>query len=159
MRLKKLILIFILSTIFLFGKGEEIDINFKNLEIIDLIKIVSKILEKNILLEQDVLGKVDFVSNKPVNKEDVFNILKYTLEAKGFTIIDDHGILRLVKINVDTQKYTEEVKVKNLQAVEIQADLITMVKTLYNEQIETEKVTILLNKETNSLIFVGYYPS
>ncbi len=155
MRLKKLILIFILSTIFLFGKGEEIDINFKNLEIIDLIKIVSKILEKNILLEQDVLGKVDFVSNKPVNKEDVFNILKYTLEAKGFTIIDDHGILRLVKINVDTQKYTEEVKVKNLQAVEIQADLITMAKTLYNEQIETEKVTILLNKETNSLIFVG----
>ncbi len=214
------------------GKGEEININFKNLEIVDLMKIVSKILDKNILLEQDVSGRVDFVSNKPVDKEDVLNILMYTLEPKGFTIVDNNGILRVVRINdaskynlpvvnkttqsyqmitevfivpnvnvdvvsskirhlistsaklvtdkdsnaivitdfvsniktmkavidllsVDAKKYIEEVKLKNLQATEIQPELVLMAKTIYNEQVETEKVAILLNKDTNSLMFVG----
>ncbi len=214
------------------GKGEEININFKNLEIVDLIKIASKILDKNILLEQDIAGRVDFVSNKPVDKEDVLNILMYTLEPKGFTIVDNNGILRVVRINdaskynvpvvnktmetfqiitevftvsnvnvdvvsskirhlistsaklvtdkdsntimitdfvsniktikaviellsIDAKKYIEEVKLKNLQASDIQPELVLMAKTIYNEQVETEKVAILLNKDTNSLMFVG----
>jgi hypothetical protein len=36
------------------GRGEEININFKNLEIVDLIKIASKFLDKNILLRADI---------------------------------------------------------------------------------------------------------
>jgi len=214
------------------GKGEEININFKNLEIVDLIKIASKILDKNILLEQDIAGRVDFVSNKPVDREDVLNILMYTLEPKGFTIVDNNGILRVVRINdaskynvpvvsktmetfqiitevfvvpnvnvdvvsskirhlistsaklvtdkdsntivitdfvsniktikavidllsIDAKKYIEDVKLKNLQASDIQPELVLMAKTIYNEQVETEKVAILLNKDTNSLMFVG----
>jgi general secretion pathway protein D len=235
MRLNKvlrIVLILVMGVVFAFGKGEEININFKNLEIVDLIKIVSKILDKNILMDQDVSGKVDFVSNKPVDKEDVLNILMYTLEPKGFTIVDNNGILRLVRINdaskynlpvvsktietfqiitevfivpnvnvdvisskirhlistsaklvtdkdsnaiiitdfvaniktiksvidllsVDAKKYIEDVKLKNLQAADIQPELVTMAKTIYNEQVENEKVAILLNKDTNSLMFVG----
>lgn len=232
MRLNKIILSACLCTSLLMGRGEEININFKNLEISDLMKIVSKILDKNILFEQDVSGKVDFVSNKPVDKEDVLNILMYTLEPKGFTIVDNNGILRLVRINdaskynlpvvkntidsyqmitevftvpnvnvdvvsskirhlistsaklvtdkdsnaiiitdfvsniktmksvidlisVDAKKYIEEVKLKSLQAADIQPELVLMAKTIYNEQVETEKVAILLNKDTNSLMFVG----
>jgi general secretion pathway protein D len=235
MRLNKILKIGLtlgLCVVFAFGKGEEININFKNLEIVDLIKIVSKILDKNILMDQDVTGRVDFVSNKPVDKEDVLNILMYTLEPKGFTIVDNNGILRLVRINdaskynlpvvsqtidtfqiitqifvvpnvnvdvisskirhlistsaklvtdkdsnaiiitdfvsniktiksvidllsVDAKKYIEDVKLKNLQAADIQPELVAMAKAIYNEQVETEKVAILLNKDTNSLMFVG----
>lgn len=231
-RVSKIGLSLLACTVLAFGKGEEININFKNLEIVDLIKIASKILDKNILLEQDIAGRVDFVSNKPVDKEDVLNILMYTLEPKGFTIVDNNGILRVVRINdaskynvpvvnktvetfqiitevftvsnvnvdvvsskirhlistsaklvtdkdsntimitdfvsniktikaviellsIDAKKYIEEVKLKNLQASDIQPELVLMAKTIYNEQVETEKVAILLNKDTNSLMFVG----
>lgn len=231
-RIYKIGLSLVACAVLAFGKGEEININFKNLEIVDLIKIVSKILDKNILMDQDVTGRVDFVSNKPVDKEDVLNILMYTLEPKGFTIVDNNGILRLVRINdaskynlpvvtktidtfqiitqifvvpnvnvdvisskirhlistsaklvtdkdsnaiiitdfvsniqtikavidllsVDAKKYIEDVKLKNLQAADIQPELVAMAKAIYNEQVETEKVAILLNKDTNSLMFVG----
>lgn len=231
-RVYKIGLSLIACVVLAFGRGEEININFKNLEIVDLIKITSKLIDKNILLTTDVTGKVDFVSNKPVDKEDILNILMYTLEPKGFTIVENDGILRVVRINdvskyntpvvsetidtyqmitevftvkngnvdvmssrirhlistsaklvtdkesnaivitdfvsniktikavinllsIDAQKHIEEVKLKNLKAADIQPELVTMAKTIYNEQIETEKVAILLNKDTNSLMFVG----
>ena len=59
-RVSKIGLSLLACAVLAFGKGEEININFKNLEIVDLIKIVSKILDKNILMDQDVSGRVDF---------------------------------------------------------------------------------------------------
>jgi general secretion pathway protein D len=58
-------------------------------------------------------------------------------------------------LSVDAKKYIEDVKLKNLQAADIQPELVAMAKAIYNEQVETEKVAILLNKDTNSLMFVG----
>ena len=232
MTFNKIILSLAVTAALAYGRGEEININFKNLEINDLIKIASKIIDKNILMGQDVSGRVDFISNKPVDKEDVLNILIYTLEPKGFTIVENDGILRVVRLadaskynipvvsetiesyqmitevfvvenanvdvvsskirhlistnaklvtdkdanaivitdfvpniktiksvikllSIDAKKHIEEVKLINLKAADIQPEIVAMAKAIYNEQIETEKVAILLNKDTNSLMFVG----
>ncbi|HIP13017.1 MAG TPA: hypothetical protein EYG73_09920 [Arcobacter sp.] len=236
MKLNKLILIatlILISTTNIFANEKYININFKNLQIIDLIKVTSKIINKNILLTQKISGKVDFVSNKPVAKEDVLNILIYVLESKGFTIVDNNGILRVVRINVaakynmpvtngkslktyqmvtevfvvenanvdyisskirhlisksaklvtdkesnslmltdfvtniktikkvigliskDNKKFIKSIKLKNIKASEILADLKAVAKAIYNEKIEIEKVSILVNKDTNSIMFVG----
>ncbi|HIP55585.1 MAG TPA: type II secretion system protein GspD [Arcobacter sp.] len=236
MKLNKLILIatlILISTTNIFANEKYININFKNLQIIDLIKVTSKIINKNILLTQKISGKVDFVSNKPVAKEDVLNILIYVLESKGFTIVDNNGILRVVRINdaakynmpvtngkslktyqmvtevfvvenanvdyisskirhlisksaklvtdkesnslmltdfvtniktikkviglisKDNKKFIKSIKLKNIKASEILADLKAVAKAIYNEKIEIEKVSILVNKDTNSIMFVG----
>ncbi|MBD3840502.1 MAG: hypothetical protein IE909_01225 [Campylobacterales bacterium] len=230
--------VFIVVLIFSFGysKGDDqqINVNFKNLEIEDLIKMTSKIIDKNILMTNDVKGKVDFISNKPVYKKDVLNLLIYVLEAKGYTIIDNNDILRVVRLsdaakynlpvyenastvndykmvtevfnienmNVDyvtskirhfisknaklvtdketnaviitdfydniatikniitiiakdNQKTIELIELKNLKGETIVNDLKAVAKVVFDETIEKEKVEILLNKDTNSILFVG----
>jgi general secretion pathway protein D len=48
-----------------FLNAREIELNFKNLEINDFIKMVAKITHKNILLTQNLKGKVNFIAVKP----------------------------------------------------------------------------------------------
>jgi len=233
MKLNKLLLILFLSVSIISANEETININFKNLKITDLIKITSKIINKNILITQKINGKVDFISNKPLKKSEIVNVLTYVLESKGYTLIDNDGILRIVRINdaskynmpvvnkyskntyqmvteifpvhnenVDyvsskirhllsksaklvtdkqsnsiivtdfstniktiknvirlisknNQKYIKTVKLKNISASTIIADLKSIAKTIYNEKVLKEKVDILLNKDTNSIMFVG----
>jgi general secretion pathway protein D len=213
---------------------ELISLNINDLEIMDFVKLTSKVIGKNILIDQEIKGKVKFEQNKPLYKEDVINILMYVLEDKGFTIIDNDGILRLVKLsnvakhntpvfhntkgltnyqmvtevftveysnvdyvaskikhlisrnaklvtdknsnsivitdfvsNIDTikkvinlivkdsKKEIQIVELNNLKGASVLADLKNVAKTVFNEKVEKEKVDILLNKDTNSIMFVG----
>jgi general secretion pathway protein D len=236
MRLNKIIVSFFI-TIFLsinVFANEQINMNFKDLEIKEFAKIVSKILDKNILFTVAIKGKVDFESNKPVYTDDLLNILIYVLESKGYTVLDNEGILRIIRLsdaakyntpvynnaknittyqmvtevfniehsNVDyvsskvrhlisksaklvtdkesnaivltdfpsniktvkqvismvardAKKSIEIVELKNLQGSVILADLKNVAKTIFNEKIEKEKVEVLLNKDTNAIMFVG----
>jgi len=98
-------LLFLLSC-FLYSK-ESININFQNLNIMDLIKITAKINNKNILLSKPIKGKVNFISNNVVNKNEVLNILRYILEEKGYYLIQSNEILRIVK------KQEKKLKLRN----------------------------------------------
>lgn len=99
MRLSKAVCAIVFSASLLFGADEQININFKNLDISDLVKISSKILNKNILLTDNISGQVDFVSNKAVYKSDLIDILLFVLDSKGYTIVENGNILRVVKLS------------------------------------------------------------
>ena len=223
----------VILSINIFAK-EQININFKDLEIKDFIKVTSKIINKNILMTTKIKGKIDFISNKPVYKEDLLNLLIYVLESKGYTIVDNNGILRVIRLtdvskynapvynnkkdikeyqmvtevfniehtNVDyvsskirhlisksaklvtdkesnaivltdfvsnintvkkvisyiakdAKKTIEIIKLKNIKGAAALADLKSVAKNVFDEKILKEKVAILLNKDTNSIMFVG----
>lgn len=91
--------------------NELVTIDFRNLEINDFIKLVSTILNKNILLQSVIPGKVEFVSTKPVYKQDLPMILQSTLAAKGFTMVDRGSFLEVVK-SKDVSKYNLPVSKK-----------------------------------------------
>ena len=235
MKLNKIILVLVLSLGLLFANTkEQINVNFKGLKISDLIKITSKIINKNILVTYKIKGEVDFISNKPVYKEDVLNILMYVLSEKGYTLIENEGILRIVRINdvakynppvfddttnvvtaqmltevfvvpysnvdyisskirhlisksaklvtdknsnsiiltdflaniktvkeiiniisADSKKTIEIIDLENIQASAIVGDIKNVAKTVFNEKIEKEKVSVLINKDTNAIMLVG----
>ncbi|WP_321468209.1 secretin N-terminal domain-containing protein [Halarcobacter sp.] len=98
MRLIKVGILVLLLSVFSLA-NEKININFKDLKIMDLVKITSKIIDKNILVTQDIKGNVDFISNKPVSKDELIKILIYVLEEKGFTLVTNDNMLRIVKLN------------------------------------------------------------
>jgi general secretion pathway protein D len=233
----KLIKIFILVgvlTSFCFAKEEKMNINFKNLEIMDLVKITSKIIDKNILVTQDIKGKVDYISNKPVDKNELIKILIYVLESKGFTLVNNENMLRIVKLNesaksnvpvitkklkdnynqmvteiirvnnvnvdyiaskvrhlisrdaklvtnkesnsialtdfkdnistvrkvinimiVGAKKSMEVITLKNVEATDAKKNLEAIVKSYFNQNIVTEKVEVIANKENNSVVLIG----
>jgi len=235
MRLNKIFFVIVLIFSISYGAKEPVNINFQSLDIKDLVKVTSKIIKKNILFTENINGKVDFISNKQLYKEDIVNVLLYVLESKGYTIVDNHDILRVVKINdavqynlpiystkngngsslamvtevfvvehtnvdyisskirhlisksaklvsdknsnsiiltdfkdnidtvkkiitlisKDTKKYTQNIILKNIQATTLSIELKAISKAIFDETIEKEKVDILVNKDTNSLMLVG----
>jgi len=227
------VVIGLLININIFAK-EQINVNFKDLEIVDFIKITSKIINKNILMTSKIKGKVDFISNKPIYKDDLLNILIYVLSSKGYTIVDNQGILRVVKINdaskynppvysnkdnineyqmiteifniqysnvdyisskirhflsksaklvtdkqsnaiiitdfvqniktikeiiktitKDSKKDIQNVTLKNIDGTKTVTTLNNIAKSVFNYKIEKEKVQILLNKDTNTIMLIG----
>ncbi len=101
-----LLLISVLSSISLIAGEErfkevnrdEIQINFKGLEIVDFVKMVAKITGKNILISQKISGTVDYVSVKPIKKRNLYSLLVNVLSAKGFTLRDSqNGFLNVIK--------------------------------------------------------------
>lgn len=98
--------------------SEKININFKDLQIMELIKITSKIINKNILINEEIEGNVDFISNKPVNEEELIKILEFVLEDKGFSLVQESGILRVVKLDNFIKKDSVIVELKNIDVSE-----------------------------------------
>jgi general secretion pathway protein D len=91
---KKLILLIIFITL---SFSNTINLNFKNLNIDDFIKFVAKIENKNILLTQNLSGKIDFISIKPIKKETLYPLLLSILETKGYTIVQNGEFLKVVR--------------------------------------------------------------
>ncbi|MBU3015866.1 type II secretion system secretin GspD [Poseidonibacter lekithochrous] len=230
--IKVVLLVFLLN--FVLQADEKININFKDLKIMDLVKITSKIIDKNILVTQEVKGNVDFISTKPLEKKELVKILIYSLEAKGFTLIQGNDIMRIVKLsesaknnvplingnqeklyyqmvteifpvhnanadyiaskirhlisktaklvtnkesntlvitdfkdNIETikkvvsvmtygaKKSIEIIELNNIKASDAKKNLDAVAKSIFNEKIETEKVSIIANADNNSLVIVG----
>ena len=233
----KLIRIVVLVFILVFqGLAEEkININFKDLKIMDLVKITSKIIDKNILITEEIKGNVDFISNNAVEKDELIKILGFVLESKGYSLVQSENMLRIVKLddssnsnvpimnttdydgahlsmvteiftvynadvdyvaskirhlitkngkmvtnkdsntlvitdfkdNIDTVKEVVSimtnggkrdisiVELQNMKAVDAKKSLDAIVKSLYNDKIETEKVSVIDNKDNNSVVLIG----
>ncbi len=234
MKLIKVFIFIFLLGIASFASEQKININFKDLKIIDLVKITSKIIDKNILLTDDIKGNVDFISNKPVDRDELVKILIYVLEDKGYTLINNDNILRIVKLsesaksnvpvvstklknnynqmvtrifkvnnaNVDyiaskirhlisknaklvtnkeantivltdfqdniktvkrvvnimtvgAKKSMVTIELKNISSVDAKKNLDEVAKAVFDQKIETEKVTVISNKDNNSLVIIG----
>jgi general secretion pathway protein D len=80
-----------------------VEINFRDLEITDFVRLVSNVLGKNILLQDAIPGKVEFVSTSPVTKKDLPQILQSVLATKGYTLVDHGSYMEVVRNNVATQ--------------------------------------------------------
>lgn len=150
----KLLLVFFL--IFSFSSqantDDKININFKDLKISDFIMITSKIINKNILFTDKIEGTMDFIPNKEVSKSDLLKILDLVLEEKGYVLIDEKNILRVVKSSM-IEKDTLIIKLNNLKASEAKKkiDLISVMK--FNK--EEQKIAIIEDENNNSLTLLG----
>lgn len=97
--IKILLVISIITNIANATSNDKVDINFRNLAIGDFVQMISKITKKNILIDTDISGKVNFVSSKPVKKSDLIPLANSILLNKGLTLIDQGNYLKVVKIS------------------------------------------------------------
>jgi len=94
----------LISTLFLtvvlvvsLSARERVNVNFSNLQIDDFIKLVSKVTKKNILMNNNIRGKVNFISTTPVYSDELTDILISVLEAKGFTLVKNGSLYEIVR--------------------------------------------------------------
>jgi general secretion pathway protein D len=98
MKLIKIIIsVWIVSQSIAFASDEVIDVNFRDLSVKDFIEMISKITHKNILIEGDLKGKINFVTQAPIKKDSLFTLANSILGSKGYTIIDQGDFFKVVK--------------------------------------------------------------
>jgi len=78
---------------------DKIDINFRNLQMKDFIEMISKITHKNILVDVDLKGKINFISQEPIKRSSLIPLANSILSSKGYTIIDQGDFYKVVKSN------------------------------------------------------------
>jgi len=103
-----------------------IEINFRDLEVTDFVRLVSNVLNKNILLQDAIPGKVEFVSSTPVKKKDLPLILQSVLASKGFTMVDHGTYMEVVRNNIASQYNLPLVEQSNSDYTQMITQVITI---------------------------------
>ncbi|MBF7066557.1 type II secretion system protein GspD [Aliarcobacter butzleri] len=135
--------------------NDEININFKDIKVDDLIKITSKITKRNILVTQIINEKVDYIPTQKITKENLFDILETTLKEKGYFLVDENGVLKVKKIEItkDEEQFTEVIGLKNVDGVNIIKILDDVVNKKYINK--PTKPFVSLDLESNSLVVMA----
>ncbi len=122
---------------------DEVNINFKDLKIVDFIQMVAKITGKNILISQNITGTVDYVSVKPIKKNQIFTLLSDILSTKGYTLRDTKsGFLKVIK-SADASKSSPPMYGES-DIAEVQTTIIP----IYNLNVRTilRQINFLLSR-------------
>lgn len=144
------------------NKEETFDIKFDNLSIKDFIPIVSKALNKNILVSTKISGNMDFTSIKPVTKKQLYSLLITTLETKNLTLVDNEsGFLEVVKIFDAVKKASFNTNSEN-SPYQIKSEVIFL-QNAYTKDIQSQ-VRLLISKhgkfhyskDINAIVIMDY---
>ncbi len=79
------------------AEDAKVNVNFRDLSVKDFIEMVSKITHKNILIDADLKGKINFVSQEPIKKSSLLPLANSILGSRGLTIIDQGDFYKVVK--------------------------------------------------------------
>jgi len=98
MKLTKIVLgALLIFSVSVHADEEKVDVNFRNLNVRDFVEMVSKITHKNILIEGELKGKINFVSQAPIKKSGLLPLANTILGSKGFTFVDMGEYYKVVK--------------------------------------------------------------
>ena len=79
------------------AEEQKVDLNLRDVSVKDFIEMVSKITHKNILIDADLKGKINFIAQEPVKKSSLIPLANSILGSKGLTIIDQGDFYKVVK--------------------------------------------------------------
>ncbi|MBC8238342.1 MAG: hypothetical protein H8E76_08975 [Helicobacteraceae bacterium] len=142
---------------------EQVNVNFSDLEIEDFIKLISKVTNKNILINNKIKGTVDFVSTVPVYDDELLGILISVLESKGFSLVKDGSLYQIVR---STELAKNNVRVASTGEDVYGALMVTQVIKIDGENVDiiAAKIRYLISttaklmtmKESNTLLITDY---
>ena len=144
--MSKILFKFVLLFCYSLSYSKPININFKDLELSKLIEITSKVIDKNILNTEDIVGKVNFISTKPLTKDELLEILISSLNSKGY-ILEQHN--NIYKISKKNKNSAEIIELKNADA----KDIVEVLNNIKSAKSEDVKFSLL--KNSNAILFVG----
>ncbi len=92
------------------GLDELISMNFNDLDIVELVRLISEWSGKNYLLDQRIRGKVTIVSPKRVTKREALQIFHSILYANDLAVVEVGNITKIVPAAETRQSPIETVK-------------------------------------------------
>ncbi|MEA2100521.1 MAG: secretin N-terminal domain-containing protein [Campylobacterota bacterium] len=161
----RLIRNFLLVSVLVFSLSarEQVNVNFSNLQIHDFIKLISKITNKNILINHKVNGTVDFISTTPIYDDELIGILISVLESKGYTLVKKGSLYEVVR-STDVAKHNTSVMKEGTrvggslmvtQAIRVQDENVDIVAAKIRYLI-SKTAKLMTMKESNTILVTDY---
>lgn len=75
---------------------QNILLNFKDVDLRQIIDLMSELTNQNFLVDEKVRGKVTIISPRPVSREEAYNIFLSILEVQGFTVVPQGPIYKII---------------------------------------------------------------
>lgn len=71
-------------------------VNFKDTDIVDVVKFISEVTGKTIIVDPKVRGPVKVISNKQLNKKELYELFLAVLDIYSFTAVENDGVVRII---------------------------------------------------------------
>ncbi|QOY52845.1 type II secretion system secretin GspD [Candidatus Sulfurimonas baltica] len=162
MRLIRIIFL-TLSLVLVLSAREQVNVNFSDLAIDDFIKLISKITNKNILINHKITGVVDFVSSTPIYDDELMDIMISVLESKGFTLIQNGSLYEVVRsteaasnnVKVEAQDKKLRGSIMVTQAIEVKGENVDIIAAKIRYLI-SKTAKLMTMKESNTILITDY---
>jgi general secretion pathway protein D len=73
-----------------------VTLNFTNIEINALIKVMSELTRRNFILDEKVTGKITIMTPTKMSPDEAYQVFLSALEIKGFTAVEDGTVTRII---------------------------------------------------------------
>lgn len=90
-------------------RGGTVTLNYENLDIRLLGRLMAELTGRNIVFDQNVQGKITVVSSNPVGPEQAWQIFRIALEKYGYGVVEAKGITSVLPLK-DIRKYAPVIK-------------------------------------------------
>ncbi len=135
-----------------------VTLNFTNIDISALVKVMSELMRRNFILDERVTGKVTLMTPTKISPDEAYQVFLSALEMKGFTAIDDGKITRIIPSATARQSGLKVYQDDDFSGQGFVTKLIRL--TYVNPNEVTRTLTPLMSKDgsmisypaTNSLI-------
>jgi len=136
-------------------EDEKITVNFVNADIQSVIKTIGQHTGKNFILDPRVQGTVNIVSDKPVSKDMLYQILLSTLRVQGYAAVEDGNFVKIVP---EAEAKTSAGPTGEAAAARVPGDrIVTQVFILANEN--AVQLVPVLRPLVTANNFIAAYPN
>ncbi len=96
-KLFKLILVTLLAATLNLAAEETVNVNIRNMGVKDFVTMVGKILKKNVLINGDLKGKINFIATEPIKTSSLLSLANSILASKGYALVNKGDFMEVVK--------------------------------------------------------------
>ena len=77
---------------------ETVQLNFRNVDILQLITLMSELTGRNFLVDDKVRGHITLIAPQPVTRAEAYQIFLAALAMQGFTVVSQGPISTIVPL-------------------------------------------------------------
>ena len=138
-------------------------VNFKDVDLHDWLKTMSGLIRRNILVDDSVKGKITVISSQKVSQKRAFSFMKQVLEIKGYGIIEEPDLIKIVPLAKARNASLPSPKDPNIFSSGVISKLLSIPDEIELKEISSViksvaggDVNIVNYAPTNSIIMTGF---
>jgi general secretion pathway protein D len=78
--------------------GGTIHLNFRNVDILQMVTLISELTGRNFLVDDKVRGRMTLIAPQPVTRAEAYQIFLSALAMQGFTVVSQGPISKILPL-------------------------------------------------------------